>query len=115
MVQTLDEAAAIVREIGSPGVRTMFDTHNAVDEVEPHAALVDSYFDLIRHVHVNEMDGRHAGTGNYDFRPVLATLRRRELCPAGCRSKPSISRPARRSSPTSPCAISKSEIAERAP
>src|SRR4029077_3760658 len=30
VVQTLDEATAIVREIASPGVRTMFDTHNAV-------------------------------------------------------------------------------------
>ena len=78
MVLTLDEAAGIVREIGSPAIRTMFDTHNAVDEVEPHAALVEKYFDLIRHVHVNEMDGGHPGTDTYDFRPVLDTLRRRD-------------------------------------
>ena len=77
VIQTLDAAVAIVREIGSPAVRTMFDVHNAVDEKEPHAALVDRYFDLIRHVHVNEMDGRHPGTGSYDFKPVLATLRQR--------------------------------------
>jgi|SRR5271157_262011 len=77
VIRTLDEAAAIVREIASPAVRTMFDVHNAVDEKEPHAALVDRYFDIIRHVHVNEMDGRHCGTGDYDFKPVLATLYRR--------------------------------------
>lgn len=77
VVLTLEEAAGIVREIGSPAVRTMFDTHNAVDEVEPHAALVEKYFDLIRHVHVNEMDGAYCGTGSYDFRPLLDTLRRR--------------------------------------
>jgi len=77
VVLTLEEAAGIVREIGSPAVRTMFDTHNAVDEVEPHAALVEKYFDVIRHIHVNEMDGGHCGTGSYDFRPVLDTLRRR--------------------------------------
>ena len=76
VVVTLDEAAGIVREIGSPAIQTMFDTHNAVDEVEPHASLVEKYFDLIRHVHVNEMDGGHPGTGNYDFRPVLDMLRR---------------------------------------
>ncbi|HTM49003.1 MAG TPA: sugar phosphate isomerase/epimerase family protein [Bryobacteraceae bacterium] len=76
VVLTLDEAAGIVREIDSPGVRTMFDTHNAVDEVEPHASLVEKYFDLIRHVHVNEMDGGYCGTGDYDFRPLLSTLRR---------------------------------------
>ena len=78
VVTTLAEAAAIVNQIDSPAVRTMFDTHNAVDEREPHAALVDCYFPLIRHVHVNEMDGRHPGTGGYDFKPVLDVLRRRQ-------------------------------------
>lgn len=77
VVTTLAEAAAIVEEIGSPAIRTMFDTHNAVDETEPHAALVERYFDLIRHVHINEVDGRHPGTGNYDFRSVLEVLQRR--------------------------------------
>jgi len=32
---------------------------------------VEKYFDVIRHVHVNEMDGGHPGTGNYDF-PAFA-------------------------------------------
>jgi len=77
VVQTLAEAVAIVREIGSPAIQTMFDVHNAVDETEPHAALIDRYFDLIRHVHVNEIDGRHCGTGSYNFRPVLEILGRR--------------------------------------
>src|SRR5580658_1367896 len=39
VVQSLAEAAAIVREISSPAVQTMFDVHNAVDETEPHAVL----------------------------------------------------------------------------
>lgn len=76
VVNTLAEAAAIVRQIGNPAIQTMFDTHNAVDEKEPHASLVEKYFDVIRHVHVNEMDGRHPGKGDYDFKPVLKTLKR---------------------------------------
>lgn len=76
VVGSLDEAAAIVRQIGSPAIRTMFDTHNAVDETEPHDALIEKHFDLIRHVHVNETDGGHCGTGDYDFAPVLAALKR---------------------------------------
>jgi sugar phosphate isomerase/epimerase len=67
----------VVLEIGSPAVRMMFDTHNAIDETEPHARLVEQHFDLIHHVHINEMDGRHPGTGSYDFKPVLAVLKRR--------------------------------------
>lgn len=78
VIQTLDEAAAVVRTIGSPAVRTMFDTHNAADEVESHASVLDKQFDLIRHVHVNEMDGRHPGTGDYDFKPILEVLKRRD-------------------------------------
>jgi sugar phosphate isomerase/epimerase len=77
VVTSLEEAVGLVREINQPAIRTMFDTHNAVNETERHAALVDRYFDYIRHVHVNEMDGRHPGTGEYDFKPVLDVLRRR--------------------------------------
>ncbi|MCX6631076.1 MAG: sugar phosphate isomerase/epimerase, partial [Candidatus Solibacter sp.] len=77
VVQTLAEAVAIVGEIGSPAVRSMFDVHNAIDERESHAALVDRYFDFICHLHVNELDGSHCGAGSYDFKPVLATLQRR--------------------------------------
>ena len=78
VVQTLEEAAGIVREIASPAVWTMFDVHNAIDEAEPHSVLVDRYFDVIRHVHVNELDGRHCGAGDYDFKPVFEVLRRRQ-------------------------------------
>jgi sugar phosphate isomerase/epimerase len=77
VVQTLAEAAGIVEEIGSPGVRTMFDVHNAIDETEPHATLVDRYYDVIRHIHVNELDGGHCGSGTYDYKPVFEVLRRR--------------------------------------
>jgi sugar phosphate isomerase/epimerase len=77
VVLSLEEAVSIVKQINSPGVRTMFDTHNAVDETEPHAVLVDRYFDYIRHVHVNETDGGHCGTGDYAFGPVLKVLRER--------------------------------------
>lgn len=76
VVNTLAQAASIVHQIGNPAIQTMFDTHNAVDETEPHAELVEKYFDIIRHVHVNEMDGRHPGMGDYDFKPVLSTLER---------------------------------------
>jgi sugar phosphate isomerase/epimerase len=77
VVLSLAEAAEIVRQIGSPAIQTMFDTHNAVDEKEPHDVLVDRYFDVIRHVHVNETDGGHCGTGDYDFKPLLRILKER--------------------------------------
>jgi len=77
VITSLEEAVAIVNQIGSPAVRSMFDVHNAIDEADPHDVLVDRYFDYIRHVHVNELDGKHCGAGDYDYKPVLAALRRR--------------------------------------
>ena len=77
VVQTLAEAVKVVEEVGSPAVRTMFDVHNAIDETAPHDELVDRYFEFIKHVHVNELDGAHCGAGGYDYRPVLSMLRRR--------------------------------------
>jgi len=76
VVQTLAEAVDIVRQIANPGVCTMFDVHNAIDEEEPHERLIERFFDYIRHVHVNELDGRHCGAGDYDFAPVLSALAR---------------------------------------
>jgi sugar phosphate isomerase/epimerase len=76
VILSLDEAVGIVRQVNSPAVQTMFDTHNAVEETESHAALVEKHFDLIRHVHVNETDGGHCGTGDYDFGAIFAVLRR---------------------------------------
>ncbi len=76
VVTSLDEAAQYVDEIGSPAVQTMFDVHNAINEKEPHSVLIERHFNKIRHVHVNEMDGGYCGTGDYDFKPLLATLER---------------------------------------
>jgi sugar phosphate isomerase/epimerase len=75
VIGSLDEAVSILKEVGSPAIRTMFDTHNAVDETEPHGQLVQKHFEFIRHVHVNETDGGHCGTGDYNFEPVLAALK----------------------------------------
>jgi D-psicose/D-tagatose/L-ribulose 3-epimerase len=77
VVNTLQEAVRIVREIRSPAIQTMFDFHNTTDEREPMDLLVREYFPYIRHVHINEMDGRYPGTGNLDFLPVFRVLAER--------------------------------------
>lgn len=74
VINTLSEAVGIVEAIGSPAVQTMFDTHNAIDETEPHAEVIKKYFRHIAHVHVNEIDGREPGTGDYNFAVLLEAL-----------------------------------------
>jgi sugar phosphate isomerase/epimerase len=78
VIQTLDEAASLVEEIGSPNVQTMFDSHNAINEVEPHAVIVARNWDKIRHIHVNELDGSYPRPGGgYDFKPALQVAKDR--------------------------------------
>jgi D-psicose/D-tagatose/L-ribulose 3-epimerase len=74
VVNTVREAVGIVDEIRHPAIQSMFDFHNTADETEPFDRLVRTYFRAIRHIHVNEMDGRYPGTGTLDFRPVFQVL-----------------------------------------
>lgn len=64
VVNTLAEAVQIVKQVDHSAIQTMFDFHNTLDETEPFDVLIKEYYDYIYHVHVQEMDGRHLGTGN---------------------------------------------------
>ena len=75
VLTSMAQTVAMVREIDHPAVQTMFDTHNAVAETLPHDQLIKEHAGLIRHVHINEMDGRHPGTGSYDFSIPMQALK----------------------------------------
>lgn len=75
VINTLDEAVALLRQIDSSAVSAMFDTHNTVAEKLPHGVLIKKHHRHIRHIHLNEMDGRHPGAGDSDFAAVLRALR----------------------------------------
>jgi sugar phosphate isomerase/epimerase len=77
-VNTIAEAAGIVRAIGNPALSTMLDTCSAANtETEPIEALVARWLPtgLIAHVHLNDPNRRAPGQGALRFGPVLAALR----------------------------------------
>jgi D-psicose/D-tagatose/L-ribulose 3-epimerase len=74
VVTSLAEAVSIVRQIGSPAIQTMFDVHNAILEKSPHTDLIREFFPFIKHIHVNELDGKEPGMGNYDFAALMKCL-----------------------------------------
>jgi len=76
VVNTLAEAMQIVRAVNSPAVQTIFDTHNTAAEKQPLDVLIREYLPHIRHVHLNEMDGRRPGAANFNFPLVLSGLRK---------------------------------------
>ena len=74
VVNTLAEAVAVVRAVDSPAIQTIFDTHNTAGESESVPVLLKRYLPFIRHVHLNEMDGRRPGAGDYPFGTVFDQL-----------------------------------------
>jgi D-psicose/D-tagatose/L-ribulose 3-epimerase len=77
-VNTVAEAAAIVRQIDNPALRTMIDCSAAgLAEAEPVDALVRRWLPtgLIAHVHFNDPNRRGPGEGDLAFGPILAALR----------------------------------------
>jgi sugar phosphate isomerase/epimerase len=75
MVNTVAQAAELVREAGSPGVRILADTyHMNIEEDEPCAAL-RAAGDLLGAVHVSDSNRHQPGTGHVPFAAIVATLR----------------------------------------
>jgi len=79
LINTLDEAARMVREIDSPSIRTMLDCSAAGRmEKEPLPALVERWVPngVIAHVQVNDRNRRGPGQGEQRFAPLFASLKK---------------------------------------
>jgi D-psicose/D-tagatose/L-ribulose 3-epimerase len=77
-INTVEEAAAIVREVGHPSLKTMIDCSSAgLAEAEPVATLIKRWLPagLIGHVHFNDPNRRGPGDGAMEFGPILMALR----------------------------------------
>ena len=68
------DLAGLVREVGHPGVRMMYDTFHAhIEEKDPRSALRDCA-DVLVHVHLSENDRSTPGTGQVDWDTTFAAL-----------------------------------------
>jgi sugar phosphate isomerase/epimerase len=77
-INTVSEAAAIVRDVGNPALRTMIDCSAAAQaETEPVDALLRRWLPsgLIAHMHFNDPNRRGPGEGDLAFAPILSALR----------------------------------------
>ena len=79
LVNTVAEAADVVREVGLDSVRTMIDCSAAgATESESVPELIDRWLPtgLVAHVQVNDPNRRAPGQGEMRFGPILAALER---------------------------------------
>jgi sugar phosphate isomerase/epimerase len=79
LVNTIAQAAEIVREIGRPSLRTMIDCSAAgLSESQSVPELIDTWMPtgLVGHVQVNDPNRRAPGQGEMRFAPVFAALKR---------------------------------------
>lgn len=79
LINTLEEAAAVVQAIASPAVKSMLDCSSAGRmEKEPLAALAERWLPsgLIAHVQLNDRNRRGPGQGEQRFAALLGALGR---------------------------------------
>jgi D-psicose/D-tagatose/L-ribulose 3-epimerase len=73
-LNTLEDTARLIHEVGAPNLKIHFDTFHAnIEERHPAEALRAVAADL-GHVHISENDRGIPGTGHNDWRGVLAAL-----------------------------------------
>jgi sugar phosphate isomerase/epimerase len=79
VLNTVAEAAELVRSVDHPHLKTMIDCSAAgLAEADDIPALIDRWLPtgLIAHIQVNDPNRRGPGQGNMKFAPVLAALKR---------------------------------------
>jgi sugar phosphate isomerase/epimerase len=76
-VNTLDEAVALVREVGSPAIATMLDAKSAaLSETAGAPELLARWLPegMIRHVQLNDRNRRGPGQGSDRIAPIVSAL-----------------------------------------
>jgi sugar phosphate isomerase/epimerase len=79
LLNTVAEAAELVRSIDHPNLRTMIDCSAAgLTEADPIPSLIDRWLPtgLIAHIQVNDPNRRGPGQGEMKFAPIMAGLKR---------------------------------------
>jgi len=75
LVNTMDDLAAHVEEIGRPNIRAMYDTFHAnIEEADPIGAYTRNV-GAIAHIHISENDRGVPGRGNIPWKETFQAIR----------------------------------------
>lgn len=74
-VNTAEDCARFIREVGHPHLRMMYDTFHANIEEKNIAHAIETCSDVCVHVHISENDRSTPGEGNIDWETNFNTLK----------------------------------------
>lgn len=75
LVNTMDTLAGLVREVGHPSIRAMYDTFHAnIEEADPIGALIRNRRE-VAHIHISENDRGVPGRGNVPWAETFEAIR----------------------------------------
>jgi len=82
----------MVRRVGSPQARLLYDAYHMAMMGEDIEVVVDANLDLIGHIHIADVPGRHEpGSGEINYHGLAGVLRRRNYTGAiGMEFSPSV-------------------------
>lgn len=74
LVNTMDDLCDLVRRVGHPNIKAMYDTFHAnIEEADPVAALTRNKDEII-HIHISENDRGVPGRGHVDWPKIFAAI-----------------------------------------
>ena len=74
LVNTMDDLCDLVRRVGHPNIKAMYDTFHAnIEEADPIGALTRNRDEII-HIHISENDRGVPGRGNIDWPKTFAAI-----------------------------------------
>ena len=74
LVQSKDDAVSIIEAIDHPNVKLILDVKAMSDESKPIPQLIDEAKLHLRHFHANDPNLSYPGSGEMDFKPIMAAL-----------------------------------------
>jgi sugar phosphate isomerase/epimerase len=74
-INTTDEAVRMIEEINHPNFKLNLDVKAMSTEKRPIPDIIAGAEKYLRHVHVNDANGRGPGFGGTDFKPISGALK----------------------------------------
>lgn len=74
-LNTADEAARMIREIGSPNFQLLLDVKAMSSESKRIPQIIRENRSIVKHFHANDENKRGPGFGDTDFVPIAAALK----------------------------------------